>query len=305
MFFDLWFVRCAWAWRCWCARATSSPSGVLPPLIMVVAFVVVAVDRPGAIASPQRRPGAGRGLRARAPQRGADLRLRPVPGDPPRRASAPPAERRSGHEPRRVAGARGAGPPGTPSDQSMTVVGSAGVSPASTTMSTSWSSSSLISQPIVRGSASPGRIRVLVSIGSPSASSSAWAKTWSGIRTPTVRFFGCSRRRGTSGVAGRMNVYGPGVAALIARNAALSTCTNWPSWEKSRHISVKWCRSSRSRIRRIRSRPVAVADPAAQGVARVGRVGDQCVVVAERVDDLVEQPRLRVVGVDVEEARHD
>ena len=70
---------------------------------------------------------------------------------------------------------RRARPPGTPSDQSTTVVGSAGVSPASTTMSTSWSSSSLTSQPMVRGSASPGRISVLVSSGSPSASSSALA----------------------------------------------------------------------------------------------------------------------------------
>jgi hypothetical protein len=49
---------------------------------------------------------------------------------------------------------------------------------------------------------------------------------------------------------------------------------------------------------------VAVADPAAEGVARVGGVGDQRVVVAQGGDYLVEQPRLRVVGVDVEEARH-
>ena len=38
-------------------------------------------------------------------------------------------------------------------------------------------------------------------------------------------------------------------------HAALSTCTNWPSWAKSRHMSVKWCLSSSPRIRRIRSRP--------------------------------------------------
>ena len=95
---------------------------------------------------------------------------------------------------------------GTPDDQSMTVVGCAEVSPASITMSTSWSSSSLISQPRVRGSVSPGRISELVSSGSPSTSSSAWTTAWSGIRTPTVRFFGCISRRGTSGIAGRMNV---------------------------------------------------------------------------------------------------
>ena len=86
----------------------------------------------------------------------------------------------------------------------------------------------------------------------------ALASSWlsrSGIRTPTVRFFGCASRRGTSRVAGRMNVYGPGVDALTRRNEALLICTNWPSWAKSWHISVKWCRSSRCRISRIRSRP--------------------------------------------------
>ena len=47
---------------------------------------------------------------------------------------------------------------------------------------------------------------MLVRIGSPIASSSAQATAWSGIRTPTVFFFGCISRRGTSPVAGRMNV---------------------------------------------------------------------------------------------------
>ena len=32
-------------------------------------------------------------------------------------------------------------------------------------------------------------------------------------------------------------------------------CTNWPSWAKSWHTSVKWCRSSSCRIVRIRSIP--------------------------------------------------
>ena len=75
------------------------------------------------------------------------------------------------------------------------------------------------------------------------------------MRAPTVFFFGCASRRGTSLVAGRMNVYGPGVAALIARNAELLSCTRWPNCEKSAHTSVKWCLSSRCRIRRIRSMP--------------------------------------------------
>ncbi len=69
---------------------------------------------------------------------------------------------------------------------------------------------------------SPGISKVLDSIGSPSAARIALATGWSGIRTPTVRFFGCSIRRGTSRVAGRMKVYCPGVAALTARNTRLS-----------------------------------------------------------------------------------
>jgi hypothetical protein len=50
--------------------------------------------------------------------------------------------------------------------------------------------------------------------------------------------------------------------------------------------------------------PVAVPDPGPQGVAGVGRVGDQR-VVPQRVDDLLEQPLLRVVRMDVQVARHD
>jgi hypothetical protein len=53
------------------------------------------------------------------------------------------------------------------------------------------------------------------------------------MRTPTVRFLRVQQPARHLGGRRRMNVYGPGVAALIARNAALSTCTNWPSWEKS------------------------------------------------------------------------
>ncbi len=89
-----------------------------------------------------------------------------------------------------------------------------------------WSSSSLIDQPSVIGSARSGSSRVLDSSGSPSSRSSAWATGWSGMRTPTVRFFGWASRFGTSRVAGRMNVYGPGVQALMARNAALSRWTS-------------------------------------------------------------------------------
>ena len=44
------------------------------------------------------------------------------------------------------------------------------------------------------------------------------------MRTPTVLFLAWASRLGTSVVAGRMNVYGPGVTALMARNAALFSC---------------------------------------------------------------------------------
>ena len=88
----------------------------------------------------------------------------------------------------------------------MTVVGSVPQSPESMTASTSWSSSSLISQPCVIGSSWSGSSSVLDSSGSPSSATRAWVTTWSGMRTPTVFFFGCSSRRGTSFVAGRMNV---------------------------------------------------------------------------------------------------
>ncbi|CPU67951.1 Uncharacterised protein [Mycobacteroides abscessus] len=111
-----------------------------------------------------------------------------------------------------------------------------------------------MAQPSVSASVEPGRMSELDRIGSPSAATMAWATVSSGMRTPTVFFFGCARRRGTSDVARRMNVYGPGVAALIDRNAALSTMTKWPSWAKSAHTSVKWCRSSRWRMRSAPSR---------------------------------------------------
>jgi hypothetical protein len=64
----------------------------------------------------------------------------------------------------------------------------------------------LTCHPSVIGSVSPGINRVLDSSGSPSSASSACTTALSGMRTPTVRFFGCINRFGTSPVAGRMNV---------------------------------------------------------------------------------------------------
>ena len=93
------------------------------------------------------------------------------------------------------------------------------------------------------------------------------------------------------------------MADLIARNAELSMWTNCPSWAKSLHISVKWWRSSSCADPQDPVATVAVAELAAERVAGVGRVGDQR-VVAQRLDDLGDQPRLRVDRVEVEVARH-
>ena len=86
------------------------------------------------------------------------------------------------------------------------MVGSRPQSPPSTTASSACPIDSRISQPLVSGSVSPGRISVDETIGSPSSASSACVTGCAGMRTPTVSFFGCIIRRGTSRSAGRMNV---------------------------------------------------------------------------------------------------
>ena len=53
---------------------------------------------------------------------------------------------------------------------------------------------------------SPGSSSVVEINGSPSSPTRACTTSLSGIRTPTVFFFGCMSRRGTSFVAGRMKV---------------------------------------------------------------------------------------------------
>ena len=45
---------------------------------------------------------------------------------------------------------------------------------------------------------------------------------------------------------------------MIALKAALSRVANWLTWLTSWHTSVKWCRSSRPRISRIRSSSLAL-----------------------------------------------
>ena len=81
-------------------------------------------------------------------------------------------------------------------------------------------------QPSVSGSSAPGSSSVLDTSGVPSSRSSARTTTWSGMRTPTVLRLTFASRLGTSRVAVSRNVYGPGVAALMLRKAALSRCTN-------------------------------------------------------------------------------
>jgi hypothetical protein len=53
MFFDLWFVLLCLGLALLVRPRDFFTVGVLPPLIMVVGFAILAVDRPGAIASPR------------------------------------------------------------------------------------------------------------------------------------------------------------------------------------------------------------------------------------------------------------
>src|SRR4051794_16637580 len=211
----------------------------------------------------------------------------------------------------------------------MTVVGSAGVSPASMTRSTAWSSSSLTSQPRVRGSVSPGRISVLESNGSPSSSSSACTTVWSGIRTPTVRLRGCRSRRGTSGMAGGGKGGGPrggrrGVQEPTrhlrhgGEDEGVGPRRDRPDGTEGRVVDLDQL-SQLAEVLADQGEVVpvvqaadaqdpvaalAVPGPTAQGIARVGRVGDQR-VVAQCVDDLLKQALLGVVGMDVDVPRHN
>ena len=53
LFFDLWFVLLCLGLALLVRPRDFFTVGVLPPLIMVVGFAILAVDRPGAIASPR------------------------------------------------------------------------------------------------------------------------------------------------------------------------------------------------------------------------------------------------------------
>ena len=71
-----------------------------------------------------------------------------------------------------------------------------------------------------------------------------------------------------------MKVKGPGVAAFTARNTGLSPRRAAPAGRSRGHTSVKWCRSSRCRMVRMRS-GVPRLHPAAQREPGVGGVDDQ------------------------------
>ena len=81
MFFDLWFVLLSVGLALLVRPSDFFTVGVLPPLIMVGAFAVLAVDQPEAIATAQdgvvQAVVSGLG----PPQRGPRLRLCAVPGD--------------------------------------------------------------------------------------------------------------------------------------------------------------------------------------------------------------------------------
>ncbi|MNP50939.1 hypothetical protein D3C76_1452290 [compost metagenome] len=87
-------------------------------------------------------------------------------------------------------------------------------------------------------------ISVTLINGSPSSASSARAMGWLGTRRPMVRFFGCSNSRGTSRVALRIKVYGPGKCALSRRKVPVSILANSPNCDRSLQMSAKLCLSS-------------------------------------------------------------
>ena len=123
------------------------------------------------------------------------------------------------------------------------------------------------------------------------------------MRTPTVLRFGCSSRRGTSLVAGRMKVYRPGVAALIVRNTVLLIVHE--------HAELGEVPADQGEVVlrvELADLPdpfdaLAVAELAAQREAGVGRVGDQP-AGAQDVDDLADHATLRVDRVHIEVPRH-
>ena len=98
------------------------------------------------------------------------------------------------------------------------MVGSIGQAPASSTAASCFCSRARMSCGSFIGSVSPGAMSVVASSGAPCSASSSWVTRWSGTRNPMVRREGCDTRRGTSRVASRMKVKGPGVPSLSSLN---------------------------------------------------------------------------------------
>ena len=96
-----------------------------------------------------------------------------------------------------------------------------------------------------------------------------------------VRRFGFCRRFGTSRVAGRMNVYGPGV---LADQGEIVFPVGAPDAMDSIH------------------RPL-VADMTPEGIARIRGIRDQA-TFANDFDNLADAPGLRVLRMDFDEFGH-
>ena len=211
--FDLGFVlRLRRRSRCRCGRSDFFRVGVLPPLLMLGLIALRRGRRTAGCGRRGRRRRRAGGRRPGSPTTGRAARWRLPAGLATCSASA---QRATGRAPgvagstRTATGSPAADPrrpPARPRSSRRPWSAPAGVSPASTTTSTTWSSSSLISQPIGPRLVSPAGSACWTAAARRARSSSAWTTAWSGIRTPTVRFFGCISRRGTSRVAGRMNV---------------------------------------------------------------------------------------------------
>lgn len=124
---------------------------------------------------------------------------------------------------------------------------------------------------------------------------------WSGIRTPTVRFFGCCIIFGTSRDALRMNVR-PGGRLLhgpehpVVHLDELAQLRELVDDEREVVLVVELADAADPLALR-------VAERATQREARVRGVRDQA-AVAQDLRDLRQRPRLRVVRVNVEVLSH-
>ena len=162
------------------------------------------------------------------------------------------------------------------------------------TTSTAWSRRSLTSQPSDMGLVVAGHQQRAGQQRLPRVVTNACTTGLGGIRTPTVRFFGFAKRRGTSRVAGRMNV-AAGVWApikpehLVADEDELAQLREVVADDRVVVFVVQPPQFADS------FHPSTLPKRQPKGVARVGGIGDQRVLL-DHLDHLVDRSLLRVLG---------